>query len=113
MSTKMLSASTMKGQNVYNREGEHLGHIAEIMIDLQKGAVGYVVLSFGGIMGVGDKLFAIPYEDLTPNAERKCFFLQLAKDSLEDAPGFDKHHWPTNCDEVFEPNLHGQMGLQA
>ena len=67
MSTSMLSASTMKGQKVLNREGQQLGHIVEVMINLAKGDIAYVVLSFGGILGVGDKLFAIPYKALTPD----------------------------------------------
>ncbi|MCO5381646.1 MAG: PRC-barrel domain-containing protein [Methanosarcina barkeri] len=58
---QFLSASTIKGDKVVNRAGEDLGKIEELMIDLEDGRVAYAVLSFGGFLGMGNKLFAIPW----------------------------------------------------
>ena len=69
-----LSASTIKGDKVVNRAGEDLGKIEELMIDLQDGRVAYAVLSFGGFLGMGDKLFAIPWKAFTLRAARACLF---------------------------------------
>jgi hypothetical protein len=67
------------------------------MIDLDDGQVAYAVLSFGGFLGLGDKLFAIPLEALMFDAENHTAVLDVDKEILKDAPGFDKDHWPDNA----------------
>jgi len=91
---EVLSAGTLIGDNVRNNEGEDLGKLEEIMIDLDEGRVAYAVLSFGGFLGMGNKLFAIPWEALTVDTENEEIVLNVQKDVLEDAPGFDKDNWP-------------------
>jgi sporulation protein YlmC with PRC-barrel domain len=82
------------GDDVYNQDGEDLGDIKEIMIDTIKGPVSYAVLSFGGILGIGEKLFAVPWEALKLDPENKRFLLNVDKYRLKDAPGLDKDLWP-------------------
>jgi len=94
MHPEVLSAGTLIGDNVRNNEGEDLGKLEEIMIDLDEGRVAYAVLSFGGFLGMGNKLFAIPWEALTVDTENEEIVLNVQKDVLEDAPGFDKDNWP-------------------
>ena len=60
----VLSATAVIGDSVVNRAGESLGKIEELMLDLEKGRVAYAILSFGGFMGMGEKLFAVPFEAL-------------------------------------------------
>ena len=91
---QVLSATTMIGDKVVSPEGDDLGTLKELMIDLDEGRVNYAVLSFGGFLGMGDKLFAVPWEALTINTEDHTFILNVDKGQLEDAPGFDKDHWP-------------------
>ena len=91
---QVLSASTIIGDKVLNPAGEQLGNIKELMIDLDDGHVAYAVLSFGGFLGMGDKLFAIPWEALTLDTEDHAFILDVDKEDLKNAPGFDKDHWP-------------------
>lgn len=91
---RTLSASTLIGDEVKNAAGEQLGDLEEIMIDLNTGRVAYAVLSFGGFLGMGDKLFAIPWEALSVNAEDHSLTLNVAKEKLENAPGFDEDDWP-------------------
>jgi len=91
---RVLSATTMIGDKVVNPNGEELGTLKELMIDLDEGRVNYAVLSFGGFLGMGDKLFAIPWEALSLNAEDHSFTLNVDKELLENAPGFDKDNWP-------------------
>jgi sporulation protein YlmC with PRC-barrel domain len=103
---RTLSATTMIGDKVVNGYGEDLGKIEELMIDLENARVGYAVLSFGGLLGIGDKLFAIPLEALRLDAENHCFVLDIDRERLEQAPGFDKDEWPEADDlgyrrEVF------------
>ncbi|MDW7732546.1 MAG: PRC-barrel domain-containing protein [Methanolobus sp.] len=91
---KVISASTVEGDHVENVEGEDLGKIEEIMIDLDEGAVAYAVLSFGGFLGIKDKLFAIPWKALSKNPDSHNFVLNVDKETLEKAPGFNKDAWP-------------------
>ena len=101
---EVLSAGTLIGDNVRNRNGEDLGKLEEIMIDLDQGRVAYAVLSFGGFLGVGDKLFAIPWEALMVDTANEEIVLDVSKEVLENAPGFDKDNWPktTNRDWLVE-----------
>lgn len=94
---RVLSATTIIGEKVVNTAGEHLGNIKELMIDLDGGLIAYAVLSFGGFLGLGDKLFAIPWEALTVDTENHSLILDVDKEVLKDAPGFDKDHWPDNA----------------
>ncbi|AKB68790.1 PRC-barrel domain-containing protein [Methanosarcina mazei] len=100
-SPEFLSAGTIKGDKVINTEGEDLGKIEELMIDLDDGRVGYAVLSFGGFLGMGDKLFAIPWKALSLKVHEHAFVLNIPKDVLKDAEGFDKDRWPLTRDSLF------------
>ncbi len=93
--TNVLSASTLIGDTIRNRQGEELGSLEEIMIDLNSGRVAYAVLSFGGFLGLGDKYFAIPWQALFVDTEKEEIVLDISKEKLENAPGFDKDNWPS------------------
>jgi sporulation protein YlmC with PRC-barrel domain len=94
---QVLAATTMIGSKVLNPAGEELGTLKDLVIDLDDERIAYAVLSFGGFMGMGDKLFAIPWEALVLNAKDRAFILDVEKDVLKEAPGFDKDHWPNNA----------------
>jgi sporulation protein YlmC with PRC-barrel domain len=89
-----LSATTIIGDEVHNYEGESLGKIEDLMIDINTGQIAYVILSFGGMLGIGNKLFAVPWPSLRLNAEEKVFEMNADKELLQEAPGFDKDDWP-------------------
>ena len=95
------SASSVTGDKVVNRGGDELGKIEDVMVDVQGNRIAYAVLSFGGFLGIGDKLFAVPWEALTLDAEEKRFILDESKERLENAPGFDKDEWPDFADRSF------------
>ncbi len=101
-----MDADTLIGDNVVNAAGEDLGEIKAIMLDVESGRVAYAVLSFGGFLGMGNKLFAIPWSALTLDADEKRFVLDIAKDRLDNAPGFDKDHWPAMADASWARQLH-------
>ncbi|MDQ6647862.1 MAG: PRC-barrel domain-containing protein [Pseudomonadota bacterium] len=98
---RFLSASTLTGDTIKNPQGESLGDLKDIMIDTESGEVAYAVLSVGGLLGMGDKLFAVPWESLVVDGENKTLVLNVSKKRLEDAPGFDKDHWPDFAEPGF------------
>ena len=108
----VLSASTIEGNDVKNRQGEKLGTIKDIMICTTDNDVQYYVLSFGGFMGLGDKLFAIPPEAMECDTKNECFILNISKEQLEDAEGFDKDNWPNMSDPQFRDRIYGYYGYE-
>ena len=102
---RFLSASTLNGDSVKNHKDESIGDLKDIMIDTANGKIAYGVLSFGGVLGMGEKLFAVPWEALTVDGNNKQLLLNIEKDKLKDAPGFDKDHWPNFADPKFSDQM--------
>ena len=109
---RVLAASKMAGDRVRNSAKEDLGHIEEIMIDVSTGRVAYAVLSFGGFLGLGNKLFAIPWEALALNQRDHEFVLNVDRQQLENAPGFDKQHWPDMADRAWGLQVFAYYGFK-
>jgi sporulation protein YlmC with PRC-barrel domain len=102
----VISASTLIGNDVFNHKGEDLGNLKEIMLDTHSGNVCYAVLSFGGFLGMGDKLFAVPWSALTLDTVNKRFLLDVEPERFKNAPGFDKDHWPNMADDSWAQSIH-------
>jgi sporulation protein YlmC with PRC-barrel domain len=106
----VLAASTLAGNSVRNSAGDDLGAIDEIMIHIPSGRVAYAVLSFGGFLGMGSKLFAVPWSALKVDEDNKCFILDADKQTLENAPGFDKDNWPDMADTTWGAEIFTYYG---
>ncbi|MCL7939740.1 PRC-barrel domain-containing protein [Halomonas sp. ATCH28] len=72
-------------------QDEKLGKIQDIMLDITEGKIRYAVLASGGFLGMGDRLFAVPWKSLMHDAENKCFMLDIDVEHLKNAPGFGRH----------------------
>jgi sporulation protein YlmC with PRC-barrel domain len=107
---RVLAASTLAGDQVQNSAGEDLGKVDEIMIDIPAGKVAYAVLSFGGFLGMGNKLFAVPWSALRLDEDKKHFILDVDKKKLENAPGFDKDNWPDMADTSWGTRIFSYYG---
>jgi hypothetical protein len=108
----VMSCATLEGDTVVNGANEDLGQIEHIMVDVPSGRIAYAVLACGGVFGIGQKLFAIPWAALTLDAERRCFILDIEKSRLENAPGFDKDHWPAMADAEWAARIHDYYGVR-
>lgn len=106
----VLSATTLVGDKVRNRAGEDLGKIEEIMLDLDYGRIAYAVLSFGSFLGLGGKYFAIPFEALKVDPENHEVVLDVSKERLENAEGFDKDNWPRFADRTWGRTIYDHYG---
>ena len=106
----LLSTSTLRKTDVVNRQGESLGSIEDIMLDPQNGRVEYAVLDFGGFLGIGDKLFAVPLQAFEIDRTNERFVLDVTKDRLENAPGFDKTDWPQTANREFAEGVYDFYG---
>ena len=103
----VMAAATLDGNKVMTSDGEHVGKISDIMLDVRSGRIAYAVLSEGGFLGMGSKYHAIPWSALTLDTAEKCFIVDIAAARLKDDPGFDKDHWPSMADSSWATTLHG------
>lgn len=108
----VLSSGTITGDSVVNPQGENLGTIKDLMIEIDSGQVAYAVLDFGSFLGMGGKLFAVPWHALQLQPEQKRFQLDVRKEQLEQAHGFDPEHWPDMADRSWQTDVHKVYGLQ-
>ncbi len=105
-SSSPVKASSIIGTDVVNPNGDNLGDIKEVVIDPSTGKVAYAVVSFGGFLSMGEKLFAIPFSSFKYDHAENEYVLDTSKERLEAAPGFDADHWPKMSDEKWNRDVH-------
>jgi len=98
--------SSVIGANVENQNGDNLGEVHDLVLDWKKGEVRYAVLSYGGVMGIGDKLFAVPMDAFHSQPDKSKLVLNVSKDQLKNAPGFNQDQWPN----MVDPQWHKSVG---
>jgi sporulation protein YlmC with PRC-barrel domain len=108
----IMAAATLDGNKVMSSDGEHVGKISDIMLDVRNGRIAYAVLSEGGFLGMGSNLHAIPWSALTLDTDEKCFFVDITAQRLKDDPGFNKDHWPTMADAKWGESMHSYYNRQ-
>jgi sporulation protein YlmC with PRC-barrel domain len=101
-----IKASKVIGKGVVSTMREDLGEVKEIMIDPVTGRIAYAVLAFGGFLGLGEKLFAIPFSALTYDYEKDEYLLNVTKERLKNAPGFDSSNWPSMAQEQWNRDMY-------
>jgi sporulation protein YlmC with PRC-barrel domain len=106
----LMGADTLIGDSVVNGDDDNLGDIKEIMLDMQTGQVAYAVLAFGGFLGMGEKLFAVPWQALHLDTTNHRFVLDVDKERLKHAPGFNKDAWPDMADVGWANEVHTFYG---
>jgi sporulation protein YlmC with PRC-barrel domain len=107
----IVSASKIIGEAVVNRQNENLGKIHELVIDAKEGRLAYAVLSFGGFMGMGNKLFALPWRAFEFAKNENKLILNVDKEKLKAAPGFDQDaKWPDFADRTWGSSIYRYYG---
>ncbi|RPJ74559.1 MAG: PRC-barrel domain containing protein [Alphaproteobacteria bacterium] len=95
-----LAASTIIGDKVFNMAGEDIGKIEDLIIDLENSRIAYALIPFGGFLGIGNKQFAIPWEDISERQNGHGFTLKINKEILEKAEGFDEDELPLTREQL-------------
>lgn len=113
MKPRTLSASTITGTNVENLQGDNIGQIHDLMIDLERGEISYAVLSHGGFLGIGKDYFAVPLQALKfSDRDENLIKIDVDKEILENAPGFNKDNWPSHSSTDFTDSVHKHYGFE-
>ena len=100
-SNQVVRSADVIGKEVMSKDKEKLGKIEEIVLDKVNGQVRYVVLSFGGFMGMGTDFYPLPWKALTYCAGHDDFEVHFSKEKLKLASGFNKDNWPDFADESY------------
>lgn len=101
----IVKADEVIGVKVINSSKEDLGKIHEIVLDKLSGQVKYLVLESGSFLGLGGKLFALPWNSVHYNPDEEAFVLNVSKEKIKNAPGFDKNHWPEFSDDRWGKSI--------
>ncbi len=101
-----VKASSIIGTDVISPNGDDLGDVKEVVIDPHTGKIVYAVVSFGGFLTIGEKLFAIPFSSMEYDVPKGKYVLDISKARLEAAPGFDADNWPSMADEQWHRTVY-------
>jgi sporulation protein YlmC with PRC-barrel domain len=108
----VMGASTLIGDDICASNGEVLGELKEIMLDMASGHVAYAVLETGGVVGIDSKLIAVPWSALRLDTVKKRLVLNVEKGLLDNAQGFDPHRWPDMANQSWTDRIHAYYGTQ-
>lgn len=113
MNRQIVCTDDIVGVEVKNPKSEKLGKIETLMLDKLKGDIAYVVLSFGGFLGMGDKLFAMPWSMFSYDTQQDCFIIHVDKEALQNSPGFDKDNWPDMSSLTWRSKINQYYGTMS
>jgi sporulation protein YlmC with PRC-barrel domain len=108
----VMAAATLDGDKVITSDGEDIGKISDIMLDVRGGRIAYAVLSSGRFPDMGSTLYAIPWSALMLDTDEKCVRLGINAERIKNAPGFGKDHWPAMSDPQWGSSLHEYHNLR-
>lgn len=100
-----LRASKLIGKEVRDASGEKLGEIQDMIVDAKAERVHYAVLAFGGALGLGEKLFAYPLRTFKPTGDDYDLVLNVDKEKMKNAPGFERNRWPDLADNRYRSEV--------
>jgi len=111
----VMDSSKVVGCKIENPKGESLGKVESLMVDLSDGRILYAVLSFGGFLGMGDKLFPVPLSSFSFRTDKegrleRCI-LNVDKDTLKNAPGYERDKLPDSADRTFASKVYTHYGV--
>lgn len=101
----LMSCDVLVGEIVVNRAEEALGELAHLMFDMATGRIAYAVLARGGVLGLGERLHAIPWSAVAFDAQRQCLVVDIERERMDRAPGFDRSRWPPMADPGWQRTL--------
>ncbi|REK18235.1 MAG: PRC-barrel domain containing protein [Planctomycetota bacterium] len=105
-----VRASEVSGMNIQNGEGKNVGEINDLVIDANNGRIRYAAVTYGGFLGVGNKMFAVPWEAFEcrqdpNNPDQRTLVLNVTQEQLEGSQGFDEDNWPDFANAEFTQDL--------
>jgi hypothetical protein len=107
---RLIASNRVEGTAVYNRDGEKLGRIEYFMVDKISGKAEYAIMSFGGLFGLGDNHYPLPWDVLEYDTERGGYVVDLDKDKLKSGPSFRAGEEP-DFDSDYDRRVYDYYGV--
>ena len=107
----MIASDRVEGTAVYNNEGERLGHIERFMVDKVSGQTQYAVLGFGGLFGMGNKHYPLPWQVLTYDTDKGGYVVNLSREQLEQAPSYGEEGGEPDYDRDYNERVYAYYGF--
>ncbi len=101
----LISANRVEGTTVYAADGDRLGHVEEVMLDKATGKVAYALMSFGGLMGVGERYHPLPWSMLTYDVDKNGYVLPVTKAQFQGSHSLEAKDGVHN-DAGWRENVH-------
>lgn len=111
-SFRLKPCGTLTGDPVVNGDGVELGVLEHLMLDVAAGRIAYAVVARGGVLGIGERLYAIPWPLLRRDAGTCCFVADLEPEALDAAPSFERRQWPV-MDGAWSERVHAHFGASS
>ena len=112
-----IRASQLTGMNIQNTKGESVGEINDLVIDAKTGKVRYAAVTYGGFLGIGNKLFAVPFEAFkighqSNDSDETVLVLDVTPQQLEGSVGFDEDNWPNFADKEYTAEIYKRYKVE-
>ena len=108
---RLIASDKVEGTAVYNRAGERLGSVQNVMIDKFSGQVAYAVMSFGGFLGIGERYHPLPWRMLTYDTGRGGYVVDVTRERLEQAPSYARDEAPWGGNPDYGRDVYAHYGL--
>jgi sporulation protein YlmC with PRC-barrel domain len=111
-----VRVSELIGMDIRNPAGEDIGEIIDLVVDARTGRLKYAAVTYGGFLGFGNKLFAVPFKAFKfqreePGDDDVVLVLNITQDQLDASEGFDKDRWPNFAEPRFGSDLDRRYGV--
>ncbi|WP_194720958.1 PRC-barrel domain-containing protein [Noviherbaspirillum malthae] len=93
------------GTTLRDAKEKKIGNIKDLVLDRERGEIAYAVVSFGGVLGVGRKLHAIPWQALEVGDDGRHYILHADRETINQAPSFDMAKWPNMADPKWSGDI--------
>jgi sporulation protein YlmC with PRC-barrel domain len=108
----VISSDQVEGTAVYNRAGDKLGSIDDLMIDKRSGQVLYAVLEFGGFLGIGTDRYPMPWSMLKYDTAKEGYVVPIDADKIDKAPRYSEYDVPIYSNE-YGKRVHDYYGIDS
>lgn len=105
-----IRATTVKGTDVYNAEGDHIGHIDDIVLSKRDGKAAYAIMSFGGFLGIGEQYHPLPWQGLSYDTGLSGYVVNVSRDQLKGAPSYARDDEPNWNDPDYDKRIQSYYG---
>ena len=109
---RLIASDKVEGTAVYNRQGERLGDVHNLMVDKYSGQVAYAVMSFGGFLGLGESYHPLPWKVLDYDTRQGGYVVDLDKEKLRGAPSYSRSETPDWSDRNWGTRVHDYYGVR-